>query len=917
MNALKQAVPTPLKAGDIDVKLGATWIDPKYYEQFMYETFQTPRDNRADVKHFAWQRPKLITAEYSEHSGNWHIDNKSQDRSVITTQQFGSREMNAYDIMEHLLNLKEPKIYKTIEVPDGMGDVKEKRVVDIDATRVVQKKADKIKAEFKKWIFKDPARREEIVDKYNELFNSIRPREFDGSALKFPMMNADITLHEHQKNAIAHAMFGGNTLFAHCVGAGKTFEMIATAMESKRLGLCTKSLFAVPNHLTEQIGDDFQKLYPGANILVATKKDFQKENRQQLFAKIATGNFDAVIIGHSQLGMIPISKERQEMELQSQISDIIEGIAELKAQEGSKFQVKAMERTKKSLEKQLDKLEKNHDDTITFEQLGVDKLFVDEAHEFKNLFCPTKLTNVSGISNSASQKALDLYLKCRYLDEKTDGKGVVMATGTPLSNSVTELHTMMRYLEYDFLKSKNLQHFDNWVTVFGEQKTDWELAPAGNKFKERTRIANYTGMPELMSMFKQIADIRTADTLKLDVPECEYKIINVEATDFQKQLVDELADRADAINAGNVEPTIDNMLKITSDGRKLGLDPRLIDPSFEDNPNTKLNQCVENVVRIHLETEEDKLTQIIFCDLGVPHKNSNDSEKADGETVNDEKFAAEKDSLEEECDFCVYDDIKSKLISKSIPENEIAYIHDAKTEKQKSELFDKVRNGEIRVLLGSTAKMGTGTNVQKKLIAVHDLDIPWRPADLEQRAGRIIRQGNENKNVAIYRYVTKGTFDAYSYQTLENKQKFISQIMTSKEPARRCEDVDQQALTYSEIKALCTGDERIKEKLMLDNDVKELKALEAEYQNTVYEMEDTIKAFPERESRLNTALENLRSDREHLRKLSIDAETKLPEFKITIGDVEYTDKKEAAKAFEDAVLSIKQADVPVKIGEFQ
>lgn len=819
--------------------------------------------------------------------------------------------------MEHLLNLKEPKIYKTIEVPDGMGDVKEKRVVDIDATRVVQKKADKIKAEFKKWIFKDPARREEIVDKYNELFNSIRPREFDGSALKFPMMNADITLHEHQKNAIAHAMFGGNTLFAHCVGAGKTFEMIATAMESKRLGLCTKSLFAVPNHLTEQIGDDFQKLYPGANILVATKKDFQKENRQQLFAKIATGNFDAVIIGHSQLGMIPISKERQEMELQSQISDIIEGIAELKAQEGSKFQVKAMERTKKSLEKQLDKLEKNHDDTITFEQLGVDKLFVDEAHEFKNLFCPTKLTNVSGISNSASQKALDLYLKCRYLDEKTDGKGVVMATGTPLSNSVTELHTMMRYLEYDFLKSKNLQHFDNWVTVFGEQKTDWELAPAGNKFKERTRIANYTGMPELMSMFKQIADIRTADTLKLDVPECEYKIINVEATDFQKQLVDELADRADAINAGNVEPTIDNMLKITSDGRKLGLDPRLIDPSFEDNPNTKLNQCVENVVRIHLETEEDKLTQIIFCDLGVPHKNSNDSEKADGETVNDEKFAAEKDSLEEECDFCVYDDIKSKLISKSIPENEIAYIHDAKTEKQKSELFDKVRNGEIRVLLGSTAKMGTGTNVQKKLIAVHDLDIPWRPADLEQRAGRIIRQGNENKNVAIYRYVTKGTFDAYSYQTLENKQKFISQIMTSKEPARRCEDVDQQALTYSEIKALCTGDERIKEKLMLDNDVKELKALEAEYQNTVYEMEDTIKAFPERESRLNTALENLRSDREHLRKLSIDAETKLPEFKITIGDVEYTDKKEAAKAFEDAVLSIKQADVPVKIGEFQ
>lgn len=918
VNALKKAMPEPLKAGDIDVKIGATWIDPKYYEQFMYETFGTPHDQRNDVNHGRWYKPKLITAEYSEHSGTWHISNKSMDKSVIAMQQYGSRKMGAYDIMEHLLNLKEPKIYKTIEVPDGMGDTKEKRVIDIDATRVVQKKAEKIKVEFKKWIFKDSQRREDIVEKYNELFNSVRPREYDGSNLTFPMMNSDIKLHDHQKNAIAHAMFGGNTLFAHCVGAGKTFEMIATAMESKRLGLCTKSMFAVPNHLTEQIGDDFQKLYPSANILVATKKDFQKENRQQLFAKIATGNFDAVIIGHSQLGMIPISKERQEAEIQSQIDDILLGIEELKKSEGSKFQIKAMERTKKSLEKQLDKLSKNHDDTITFEQLGVDKLFVDEAHEFKNLFCATKLNNISGISNSASQKALDLYLKCRYLDEKTGGKGVVFATGTPLSNSVTELHTMMRYLEYDFLKDKGLQHFDNWVTVFGEQKTDWELAPAGNKFKERTRIANYSGMPELMSMFKQIADIRTADSLKLDVPDCEYKVVNVEATPFQKELVDELADRADAINAGNVDPSIDNMLKITSDGRKLGLDPRLIDPSFEDNPNTKLNQCVENVARIHAETAEDKLTQIIFCDLGVPHKNTTGSvENADDVKNDDNKSSAERDSLEEECDFCVYEDIKSKLITKGIPESEIAYIHDAKTEKQKSELFDKVRSGEVRVLLGSTAKMGTGTNVQKKLIAVHDLDIPWRPADLEQRAGRIIRQGNENKNVEIYRYVTKGTFDAYSYQTLENKQKFISQIMTSKEPARKCEDVDQQALTYSEIKALCTGDERIKEKLMLDNDVKELKALEAEHKNTVFEMEDKINAFPQKEERLTTALDNLRSDREHLRTLPIDEETKLPVFKITIGETEYTDRKEAAKTFEDAALSIKQADTPTKIGEFQ
>lgn len=916
VNALKKAMPEPLKAGDIDVKIGAAWLEPKYYEQFMYETFQTPRDNRADCPtHSFWRKPKNITAEYSEHTGTWHIENKNADRSVITTQQFGSKKMNAYDIMEHLLNLKDPKIYKTIEVPDGMGDTKEKRVVDIDATRVVQKKADKIKSEFKKWIFKDQERRETIVEKYNELFNSVRPREYDGSNLSFPMMNSDIKLHDHQKNAIAHAMFGGNTLFAHSVGAGKTFEMIATAMESKRLGLCTKSMFAVPNHLTEQIGDDFQKLYPSANVLVATKKDFQKENRQQLFAKIATGNFDAVIIGHSQLGMIPISKERQENMLQSQISDIVEGIKELKKQEGSKFQIKTMERTKKSLEKNLDKLQKNHDDTITFEQLGVDKLFVDEAHEFKNLFTPTKLNNISGISNSASQKALDLFMKCQYLDEKTDGKGVVFATGTPLSNSVTELHTMMRYLEYDFLKEHGLANFDNWVTVFGEQKTDWELAPAGNKFKERTRIANYTGLPELMSMFKQIADIRTADSLKLDVPDCEYKIVNVEATPFQKELVDELADRADAINAGNVDPSIDNMLKITSDGRKLGLDPRLIDPSFEDNPDTKLNKCVENVARIHGETTEDKLTQIIFCDLGVPHKNNTSAAEKDGE--DDSKSSAERDSLEEECDFCVYDDIKQKLIDKGIPESEIAYIHNAKTEKQKSELFDKVRSGEVRVLLGSTAKMGTGTNVQKKLIAVHDLDIPWRPADLEQRAGRIIRQGNENKNVQIYRYVTKGTFDAYSYQTLENKQKFISQIMTSKTPARKCEDVDQQALSYSEIKALCTGDERIKEKLMLDNEVKELKVLSSEHQNTVYEMQDKIKAFPEKEQRLTNSLDNLRTDREHLRTLPIDTETKLPVFKITIGETEYKDKKEAAKAFEDAVLSISKADTPVKVGEFQ
>ena len=920
VSALKQAMPEPLKAGDIDIKLGAAWLDPKYYEQFMYELLQTPAYQRSDSPSARWNKSAIVGVEHSVHANSFHVSNKSSDRSVLATQKYGTHKMNAYDIFEHLLNLQEPKVYKTIEVPDGLGDTKEKRVVDIDATRVVQRKADDIRKAFKAWIFKDSARREAIVERYNELFNSIRPREFDGSALSFPMMTADIHLHDHQKNAIAHAMFGGNTLFAHCVGAGKTFEMIATAMESKRLGLCTKSLFAVPNHLTEQIGDDFQKLYPGANILVATKKDFKKENRQQLFAKIATGNYDAVIIGHSQLGKIPVSKERQVMTIQSQIDDILRGIEELKKSEGSKFQIKAMERTRKSLQKQLDKLEKaNQDDTLTFEQLGIDRLFVDEAHEFKNLFVATKLQNVAGISNSASQKALDLFLKCRYLDEKTGGKGVIFATGTPLSNSITELHTMMRYLEYDFLRDHGLQHFDNWVAVFGDQKTDWELKPAGNGFKERTRIANYTGLPELMSMFKQVADIRTADTLTLDVPDCDYQVVQVEATPFQQELVQELADRADAINAGNVDPTIDNMLKITSDGRKLGLDPRLIDPSFEDNPDTKLNRCVENVARIHAETAEDRLTQIIFCDLGVPHKAAGEAEVEgeDADDVKDKKSIAEVESLEEECDFCVYDDIRDKLIARGIPAEEIAYIHDAKTEQQKADLFDKVRSGEIRVLLGSTAKMGTGTNVQKKLIAVHDLDIPWRPADLEQRAGRIIRQGNENKQVQIFRYVTKGTFDAYSYQTLENKQRFISQIMTSKTPARKCEDVDQQALTYSEIKALCTGDDRIKEKLMLENEVKELRILAAEHRNTVFEMEDKIARFPEQEQKLTAILADLHTDREALRKLPIDPERKLPVFKITIGETEYTDRKEAAKALEDAVFAIKYADTPVKVGSFQ
>lgn len=916
VTALEKAMPEPLKAGDIDVKIGATWIPKELYQQFMYELFQTPRENREDVKKAFWVKPKNITVDYSEHTNTWHIENKKADSSVLSRRDFGTKNMSAYEIMEQLLNLKEPKVYKSETYLDLNGNEKERRVVDIKATKIVQQKAAKIKQAFKDWIFKDPERAIPLVEQYNRQFNSIRPREYDGSALRFPGMNSAITLKEHQKNAIAHALFGGNTLFAHCVGAGKTFEMIATAMESKRLGLCTKPLFAVPNHLTEQIGEDFQKLYPGSNILVATKNDFKKENRQQLFSKIATGDFDAVIIGHSQLGMIPLSKERQVSILQDQIDDIMAGIEELKKAEGSRFQVKQMERTKKSLEAKLDKLEKTHDDILTFEEMGIDKLIVDEAHEFKNVPTQTKLTNVAGISSSASQKALDLFMKCRYLNEKTSGRGVIMATGTPLSNSVTELHTMMRFLEYDFLKDHGLSNFDNWVTVFGEQKTEWELAPAGNKFKERTRIANYTGLPELMSMFKQVADVRTADTLDLATPEMKYHIENIEATEFQKTLVQELSDRADDVQSGNVDPSVDNMLRITSDGRKLGLDPRLIDPSFEDSPDTKLNQCVRNVTQIYHDTAEEKLTQIIFCDLGVPKKNSQSTDK--GENA-DEKSASERESLEEECDFCVYDDIRDKLIVNGIKPDEIAYVHDAKTEQQKADLFDRVNKGEVRVLLGSTGKMGTGTNCQKKLIALHNLDIPWRPSDLQQRIGRIERQGNQNSVAHVFNYVTKGSFDAYLYQTLEAKQRFIGQIMTSKTPARTCEDVDQQALNYSEIKALCTGDERIKEKMMLDNEVKELNLLKAEHTNTVFDMQQTVAVTPAKIENAEIRLENLKADRETLRQLPIDEETKLPVFKITIDGTEYTDRKEAAQALEDAVLDFvkKSSDSEKEIGEFQ
>lgn len=908
VTALKAALPTPLKAGDIDVNLGATWIAPEYYEQFMYKLFETPLFNRSD----GIFKDSKISVEYSEYSGKWFISHKSADKSVTVTKTYGACGYSGYQILEAALNLSEPKVYK--DKLDEYGRImfdknnKPIRVIDVPATQVVQQKANKIRREFKNWLFSDPVRRSDIVDTYNRTFNCIKPREYDGSHLTFPGMNSNIELHEHQKNAIAHAIYGGNTLFAHSVGAGKTFEMIATAMECKRLGLCHKSLFAVPNHLTEQVGADFLKLYPNANILVATKDDFKAENRKRLMSKIATGNYDAVIIGHTQLKMLPLSPERQENIFKEQIDNIVAGIAELKYQEGNSFKVKDMERTKRSLEQQLEKLQSSKkDNTVYFEELGIDKLFVDEAHEFKNLFCTTKLQNVSGISSRASQRATELFAKCRYLDEKTGGKGVVFATGTPLSNSVTELHTMMRYLNYDFLAShNNMQNFDNWVSTFGVQKKEYELAPAGNKFKERTRIAEYANLPELMSMFKTIADVRTADTLNLKVPDCELHIVDVEPTELQTELVEELSDRADEVNNGSVDPSQDNMLKITGDGRKLGLDPRLINPSFEDDPGTKLNVCVNNVFDIYEKTSDKKLTQIVFCDLGVPSKNSS----ADGNKDDDTKSVAELDSLEESGKFCVYDDIRDKLIEKGVSADEIAYIHNAKSETQKSELFAKVRSGEVRILLGSTGKMGTGTNVQDRIIALHDLDVPWRPSDLEQRRGRMVRQGNINDKVHLYRYVTKGTFDAYSYQLLEKKQKFISQIMTSKEPGRKCADVDQAALTYSEIKALCTGDERIREKLTLENRVKELQALKSEYNSTRYELEDKVNAYPEERKKLLLDIGNISKDMETVKNIPFDVKTESYRVKITIGKDAYSllddeSRKVAAKALTNAVAQVK------------
>ena len=805
--ALEQAQPKDLDASEIDVRLGATWIDKDYIQQFMEETFDTP-----------WRLRSAVQVKYSPSTAEWQVTGKNATgrHDVMAYMTYGTDRASAYRILEDTLNLRDIRIYDTIEDADG----KQKRVLNKKETTLAQQKQQAIKDAFRDWVWRDPRRREDLVRTYNELFNSTRPREYDGSHIVLGGMNPDITLREHQRGAIAHVLYGGNTLLAHEVGAGKTFEMAASAMEAKRLGLCQKSLFVVPNHLTLQWASEFLRLYPSAKILVATKKDFETANRKKFCARIATGDYDAVIIGHSQFEKIPISAERQERILQEQIDEITDAISEMKAMRGESFTIKQLEKTRRSLEARMEKLQatERKDDVITFEQLGVDRLFVDEAHSFKNLFLYTKMRNVAGLSTSEAQKSSDMFMKCQYMDELTGGKGTVFATGTPVSNSMTELYTMMRYLQHGTLRQKGLTHFDQWASTFGETTTAIELAPEGTGYRARTRFAKFFNLPELMSMFKEVADIKTADQLHLPVPEAKFETVVVQPSEIQKEMVADLSERAAAVHSGNIDPSVDNMLKITSDGRKIGLDQRLMNPLLPDDPSSKLNACVQNVLHIWEEGQADKLTQLLFCDLSTP--------KGDGT-------------------FNVYEDIRDKLVAAGVPREEIAFIHDADTEAKKKELFGKVRTGEVRVLLGSTQKMGAGTNVQDRLVAVHHLDVGWRPADMTQRNGRIIRQGNRNKQVQIFQYVTEGTFDAYLYQTLENKQKFISQIMTSKSPVRSCDDVDEQALSYAEIKALCAGNPLIREKMDLDVDVAKLKVLRADYQSKHFRLEDQLlKYFP-------------------------------------------------------------------------
>lgn len=872
---LKKAMPKPLTASEIEVRLGATWINAEYIEQFMKDVLHTPQ------RLFSRE---WVAVKFAPINCEWNIKGKNADSyNPLVTGTYGTSRINAYQILENTLNLKDVKVYDRILQPDGS----EKRVINREQTMLASQKQDALKEAFKDWIFRDPERREVLVKKYNELFNSSRPRTYDGSHLKFPGMTPDVELKPHQLNAVAHVMYGDNTLLAHCVGAGKTFEMIASAMESKRLGLCHKSLFVVPNHLTEQWAGDFLRLYPGANILAATEKDFEPARRKRFCARIATGDYDAVIIGHTQFAKIPLSDERQKRLMQEQIDEITESISEAKASNGEHFTIKQMEKTKKNLEVRLAKLNDagKKDNAVTFEQLGVDRLFVDESQEFKNLFLFTKMRNVAGISQNDSQKASDMYGKCRYIDEITGGRGITFATGTPISNSMTELYTNMRYLQAGRLKELGFENFDAWASTFGETQTAIELAPEGTGYRAKTRFAKFFNLPELISLFKESADIQTADMLKLPVPECDYENVVLKPSVFQQDIVKSLGDRAENIRKGGVDSSIDNMLKVTSDGRKCAIDQRLINPELPDNENSKVNACAARAYDIWKETVEDKSTQLIFCDASTP--------RSDG-------------------GFDVYHAIKDKLIAKGVPDKEIAFIHDANTKKQKAELFSKVRSGQVRFLLGSTAKMGAGTNVQTRLIALHHIDVPWRPSDIEQQEGRILRQGNRNERVKIFRYVTENTFDSYSWQLIENKQKFIGQIMTSKSPVRSCDDVDEAALSYAEVKALATGNPYIKEKMTLDTEVAKLKLLKANFKSQKYRLEDAInKEYPVRIAKLEEKIEGLRQD--IITRGS--GEILSDGFEIRINGVTYDDKKEGGAAL---IAAARESKTPERtmIGDY-
>ena len=874
--ALEQAQPKDLSAAEIDVRIGVTWIDTRYYTQFVHELLKTPGYLHEQVQ-----------ARYSPATGEWNVSGKSRDsvNNSLAYVTYGTKRRNAYAIIEDSLNLRDTRIYDTIHDPDGS----DKRVLNVKETMLAQQKQEQIREAFKSWIWKDPERRADLCRKYNEIYNAIRPRSYNGDHIRFSGMNPEISLRPHQRNAVARMLYGGNSLLAHCVGAGKTFEIVAAAIESKRLGLTKKSLVVVPNHLTEQWGADFLRLYPGANVLVATKKDFEPANRKKFCSRIATGDYDAVVIGHSQFEKIPLSPERQKSILQEQIDQVIDGIQEAKAQDGERYTIKQLEKSRKSLEARMAKLndQSRKDDVITFEELGVDKLYVDEAHGFKNLFLATKMRNVAGIGQSEAQKSSDMFAKCRYLDEITGGRGVVFATGTPVSNSMVELYTMMRYLQYDMLKESGLEHFDSWAANFGETITALEMAPEGTGFRSKTRFAKFFNLPELMSMWREAADIQTAEMLKLPVPEADKITVVTKPSDFQRAMVEDLGERADLVRTRQVEPRQDNMLKITSDGRKLALDQRLADPSLPDDPESKINSCVKNVLQVWRDTAEIKGTQLVFCDLSTP--------KNDGS-------------------FNAYDDIKQKLMAQGVPPEEIAYIHDAKTETQKAELFAKVRKGQVRVLLGSTAKMGAGTNVQTRLAALHHLDCPWRPADIEQREGRILRQGNLNEVVKIFKYVTENTFDAYNWSILENKQKFIGQLMSGKNPSRSCEDVDEAALSYAEVKALASGDPRIIEMTDLDSQVTKLKLLKANHEGQRYMLEDRlIQFFPQAIKRRQEQIKGLEEDIAHLQAHPQDKD----HFSISLAGELYTERKAAGQAIIEACTQMKNVSERIDLGEYR